>query len=302
MGEKMSSVYKDILRHIDVDIEDNRPSARIKAKLNEKEGLAKCPKMNRGEWEIWLTPEGVRNNRFKSLVCTWEQFDAIVEKAKELGGKMYKGDRLANTGKKIGSPEFPLDTIDAFLAIEFFGQKEGKTATRRSTYYAAIMAWAGICKNYSSAGTGLGGYIELIGENQLKNSASTAPAAKRKFQRHYDSLEDFKKILKKDNVLEEDKLHIVTRSYTIVEELIKEFLKYYQLIPQNDSYTNLKMLNDAGLFEETPTLFTWLNAVRRIRNECIHSMEAAKKLTLKDLDTVINTIGQFADLAEELLL
>ena len=76
--------------------------------------------------------------------------------------KRYKGDGAAHSGKLIGSEEFPENTIDAFIAVKFYGASVGGTTTRRSTYYATILAWAGICTNNKSARDGKGGFIKLI--------------------------------------------------------------------------------------------------------------------------------------------
>ena len=137
-------------------------SKRIIELLNESGGSAEC-RMLRGEpLKIWLTKEGVRNSGFPDLVCEWKILDAIVEKARELGGKMYRGDGASQNGAKIGSKELPLDTIDSFISIKFYGNQEGKSTLRRSTYFAAILAWAEICKNMRSDGKG--GYIVLYPE------------------------------------------------------------------------------------------------------------------------------------------
>lgn len=137
-----------------------KASERIAGLLSSFGGKAKC-KMLRGEpLTIWLTKEGVRNSGFPDLVCEWHVFDAIVEKARELGGKMYRGDGGAQAGAKIGSPRLPLDTIDSFISLNFYGKKVGESTLRRSTYYSAILSWAGVCMNHRSDGKG--GYIELI--------------------------------------------------------------------------------------------------------------------------------------------
>ena len=111
--------------------------------------------------DIWVlsSGEGVANSGFSSLVCEWSIFDAIIKKANELGGKMYRGDGAAQKGEKIGTTEFPVDTMDAFLALEFYNGAIGETTTRRSTYYAGILAWAGIVENHRSVGQG--GYITV---------------------------------------------------------------------------------------------------------------------------------------------
>ena len=140
---------------------DNKPSDIIKRKLNEKHGEAECPMLKGDPQKIWLTKEGVVFSGYESLVCEWSIIDDIYNKLKELGGKMYRGDAAAQKGKKIGSEDFPLETIDAYIGVKYYGAEIGKTTTRRSTYYAAILAWAGICYNYKSDGNALGGYIQI---------------------------------------------------------------------------------------------------------------------------------------------
>jgi hypothetical protein len=136
-----------------------KASQKIIDLLNKSGGKAYCSMLRGEPLQIWLTPKGVKNSGFPDLLCEWEIIDAIVEKAKELGGKMYRGDGAAQNGAKIGSNELPLDTIDAFIGLKYYGASVGKATTRRSTYYAAILAWAEICKNCRSDGKG--GFIFL---------------------------------------------------------------------------------------------------------------------------------------------
>lgn len=131
----------------------------IQEKFIECGGKSKM-KMLKGEpLDIWVDPlgKGVENSGYSQLICEWHILEAIVNKANELGGTMYRGDSAAQNGAKIGSDELPLDTIDAFISLEFYGANIGNTTTRRSTYYSAILAWAGIVDNYRSKGKG--GYI-----------------------------------------------------------------------------------------------------------------------------------------------
>lgn len=132
-------------------------SGEIKNKFNECGGVAECPMVKGKPLKIWMTKEGVCNSAFPSLICEWRVFDAILEKAIALGGKMYRGDAAAQNGYKIGSEELPIDTIDSFISLNFYGKKMNETTLRRSTYYSAIMAWAGLCTNHRSDGEG--GYI-----------------------------------------------------------------------------------------------------------------------------------------------
>ena len=138
---------------------DDKPSSIIKRKLSEASGVASCPMLKGNPLTIWLENDGVIASGFPALVCEWHIFDAIVEKAKELGGKMYRGDGASQNGAKLGSDELPLDSIDGFISVNFYGGRVGHSTTRRSTYYVAVLAWAGICTNHRS--DGFGGYITL---------------------------------------------------------------------------------------------------------------------------------------------
>ena len=131
----------------------------IQDKFIECGGKSKMQMLKGDPLDIWVASsgEGVLNSGYKNLVCEWYILEAIVKKANELGGIMYRGDSAAQNGAKIGSPELPLDTIDAYIALNFYGAYEGASTIRRSTYYSAILAWAGIVENHRSKGKG--GYI-----------------------------------------------------------------------------------------------------------------------------------------------
>ena len=138
---------------------DSQVIKAIKDKLLACNGRATMPMLRGKDLEIWVASSGtgIENSGFPALVCEWNILEAIVNKANELGGTMYRGDSAAQNGAKIGSAELPLDTIDAFVSLEFYNAQIGGSTLRRSTYYAAILAWAGIVDNYRSAGKG--GYI-----------------------------------------------------------------------------------------------------------------------------------------------
>lgn len=159
---KLGSI-EERTKNIDMTFfEKNKETGIIKViqdKLIECDGKAKMPMLKGNPLDIWVAPsgEGIANSGFGALVCEWHILDAIVNKANELGGIMYRGDAAAQNGAKIGSPELPLDTIDAFISLEFYGGSVGSTTLRRSTYYSAILAWAGIVENHRSKGDG--GYI-----------------------------------------------------------------------------------------------------------------------------------------------
>lgn len=131
----------------------------IQDKFLECGGKAKMPMLKGEPLDIWVASsgEGIANSGYTALICEWHILEAIVKKANKLGGIMYRGDAAAQNGEKIGSNELPLDTIDAFISLEYYGGSIGATTLRRSTYYSAILAWAGIVENHRSRGKG--GYI-----------------------------------------------------------------------------------------------------------------------------------------------
>lgn len=96
--------------------------------------------------------------RFKQ--SRWDEFNEIIKKANELGGKMYHGSFDARSGKKLGEG-LSEDSLDGFIAENFFNAQKGKSITMRAPYYAAILDWAGIVKNCRSKRDGLGSYIEV---------------------------------------------------------------------------------------------------------------------------------------------
>lgn len=158
LAKENESNMKDLMTNVPLS-GNNLPSDHLKKLLNEKGGSAKVTMLRGEDMLIWATKEGIRNASFPTLICEWHIFDAIVAKARELGGVMYRGDTESQKGKKIGSAEFSVDTIDAFISLKFYGNEVGSSTTRRSTYYAAILDWAGIATNNRSEGRG--GFIRL---------------------------------------------------------------------------------------------------------------------------------------------
>lgn len=124
-------------------------------------GQALMPVLKGEPVPFWLSPtkEGLESKGLRGVLLEWRIFDAIVKKAISLGGLMYRGDGAAQSGAKIGSDELSLDTMDGFLATEFYGANIGDTTLRRSTYYAGILDWAGIAVNHRSQGKG--GFITI---------------------------------------------------------------------------------------------------------------------------------------------
>ena len=88
--------------------------------------------------------KGFQVQQLGDFVLEWEHFEKIIKKANALGGKMYRGDHLVQiTSNKLGK-EIPYDCMEGFIAKELLNIEEGKSMTRRSTYYSGILAWAEI--------------------------------------------------------------------------------------------------------------------------------------------------------------
>ncbi|MBO4554518.1 MAG: hypothetical protein J5713_01930 [Clostridia bacterium] len=125
-------------------------------KLENSAGRGTYEMLRGKTMELWLSKsgDGIENSCFKHN-CLFSELYSIYKKAIELGGKMYLGATAAQGGKRIGSEDFSVDTIDAFVSMNFYGKTIGDTATRMSTYYAAILAWGGFARNC------WGGYIVI---------------------------------------------------------------------------------------------------------------------------------------------
>lgn len=126
-------------------------------KLEHDGGKSQLTMINGGIMSLWLSnsKNGIINSRYSSLNCEFKILYAIYEKAISLGGEMYLGANAAQNGQRIGSDGFPIDTIDGFISTEFYGKNVGDRTLRRSTYYAAILDWAGFVTNH------WGGYITV---------------------------------------------------------------------------------------------------------------------------------------------
>ena len=108
---------------------------------------------NSSAFSIALNGSGLQVKQLMDFVLKWEHFQKLVEKANQLGGIMYRGDNLPQTGAKLGD-EISHDCMEGFIASELLCQKDGTSVTRRSTYYSGILAWAGIVTLHKSEGKG----------------------------------------------------------------------------------------------------------------------------------------------------
>lgn len=133
----------------------NKISELIKGKLNSCGKKALMPTLKGEPIAFWisLTNMGLETEKLPNYVLEWEHFDAIIKKANSLGGKMYRGDALPQKGEKLGE-EISYDCMEGFIASELLYIADGKSITRRSTYYSGILAWAGIVTLHKSQGKG----------------------------------------------------------------------------------------------------------------------------------------------------
>ena len=116
---------------------------------------------NSTTFSVALDGSGLQVEQLKAFVLKWEHFQKIVEKANQLGGMMYRGDNLPQTGAKLGD-EISHDCMEGFIAGELLCQKDGTSVTRRSTYYSGILDWAGIVRLHKDEGKG--SYITVNSE------------------------------------------------------------------------------------------------------------------------------------------
>lgn len=128
---------------------------RLKAKIELCEGEAYMPVLRGNPIAFWLSPcgKGFEVEQLKDYIFTWDELAEIVIKANALGGKMYRGDALAQAGGKLGY-DIPYDCMEGFIATEFLDTLDGTSVTRRSTYYSGILAWADIVSVHRSQGQG----------------------------------------------------------------------------------------------------------------------------------------------------
>ena len=105
----------------------------IEEKLNACDGEALMPTLRGNPVAFWLSPTGtgIETDKLPGYILTWEHFDYIIEKANELGGKMYRGDTLAQGGGKLGE-EVPFDCMEGFIASDLLYAEEGSSQRERS--------------------------------------------------------------------------------------------------------------------------------------------------------------------------
>lgn len=134
---------------------ENQISSIVKEKLKESGGKALMPTLRGSPIAFWTsaTGVGIEIDKLPGYILQWEHFDEIVKKAISLGGKMYRGDALAQKGEKLGE-QISYDCMEGFIASELLHIESGTSVTRRSTYYSGILAWAGIITIHRSQGNG----------------------------------------------------------------------------------------------------------------------------------------------------
>ncbi len=127
----------------------------IRNEFEKCNGVAKATLLNGKPIEFYLPEkgDGIRNSNYKQLICKFDELYAIYEEAISLKGKMMRGN--PQNGARIGSDKLPCNSIDGLISLKFYSKCVGDKTTRRSTYYAAILDWAGIATNH------WGGYITI---------------------------------------------------------------------------------------------------------------------------------------------
>jgi len=127
---------------------------KIRENINSGLYIKSLRRLTSNTFTVAPDETGVQVRQLGKYILKWEHFEAIVKKANELGGKMYRGDALPqNKGVELGT-DIPYDYMEGFISRELLGLPNGKSITRRSTYYSGILAWAGIVELHESQGNG----------------------------------------------------------------------------------------------------------------------------------------------------
>lgn len=119
-------------------------------KLEQSGGEAVIPMLKGHSMTIRLLENnnGIeRIGKFK-FKCSFQNLYTVYEKIIALGGKMNLGANEAHAGHRIGSEKLPVDTMAAFIAIEFYGKKIGDKTLRLSSYYSTLLDWAGVATKH----------------------------------------------------------------------------------------------------------------------------------------------------------
>lgn len=131
-----------------INEDDSFVVIKIKEKLNFNGGRTSIPLYSGDLCDIGFDPNG------KGLVSPkipvpnhliWAVFEAAVEVVIQKGGKAVKGK--ARSGAKLGSDDLPLDSVEGYIAHKVHGAQIGETAFGPGFVIAAILDWAGICRN-----------------------------------------------------------------------------------------------------------------------------------------------------------
>lgn len=127
---------------------DSLITKKIKGRMNACNGKATISLLQGKECEIWYDYNGkglVSPKIPPSNQLTWEAFEAAVEVVIKNGGKAVKGN--ARSGARLGSSRLSLDSVEGYIAHKVHGVQEGGTAFGPGFVIAAVLDWAGICKN-----------------------------------------------------------------------------------------------------------------------------------------------------------
>ena len=144
-GEKMETIESKVI---------NTLKNKIRENINRGLYIKSLGKLTSNTFTVALDGTGVQVRQLGKYILKWEHFNAIVKKANELGGKMYRGDALPqNEGVKLGT-DVSHNCMEGFISRELLGLPDKKSVTRRSTYYSGILAWAGIVTLNNSDGKG----------------------------------------------------------------------------------------------------------------------------------------------------
>lgn len=137
-----------IKTYLPIENNDSEVVRLIKEKLNACGGKTTIELFQGDSCEIWYSNDskGLASPKIPPAnQLNWESFDAAVEIVIKNGGRARKGN--ARSGAKLGSEKLPMNSVEGYIASKVQGLKEGQTAFGPGFVIAAVLDWAGVCRN-----------------------------------------------------------------------------------------------------------------------------------------------------------
>ena len=154
-AKEKSAKIEPVITELPIYDDDSLPIRIIKEKLNECGGIATLTLPKGKTFQIYYEEFGsgiCATNLPASRSLPWSAFWDAIELLERSGGTAPKGNAMQG---KLGSAALPLDSVEGYVALHTFRMKKGDSCPRMISSLAAILEWAGLCKNGY-------GYLELL--------------------------------------------------------------------------------------------------------------------------------------------